>query len=326
MAKVRDQAIPPSLATRLASIVNMANAPNRDGMIARINGRVFQPEPDAEQGATAYLATWSAEWFRDWWEGTMPGTERSTFFAARKTDLWNAVFPATYWQSATLLEDVTEVGRPAWVLPSNETINPAYFDPQHRPSNCPISTISDTYPTPTDEGTPERPPPGWAGAVDDGIFSDHYQAQRRLLFALPRTYDRDNHRPLVVRIDSSITATATRRGNAIWFVLNSKPQLWHTANPPTGPTNEIHSNWVSAYRQPLILPPEAPSGWTHTHAHIYVRNATLRTHIEDQRYYNQAWIRIATPPSRGRYFSRNDAIVVRHHAAVTLHLAKRPGE
>jgi len=326
MATVQNQAIPPSLATQLSKIITIASHPTSTDEIARINPRVFQPEPEEEDGALAYFATETATWLREWWAYSIPETERSTFFAARKADLWNAVFPSTYWHTATLLEDVTELGRPAWVLPSIEDVNPAYFDPAHRPSNCPITTISDAYQTPTDGGTLERPAPGWSGAINDGIFSDTYQAQRRLLFALPIAFDSEDKRPLALRLDCQVTATATIRGNAIWFVVNSKPDLWHTDTPPAGPTNEVHTNWVSAYRQPLMLPADAPEGWSHTHAATYVRNAALRTHIEDQRYYNRAWIRLATPPSRGRYFSRNDAVTVRHTITASLHIAKKRGE
>lgn len=326
MARVTGQAVPPSLAARLSRIVRgIASTPA--GLL--VVGAVHQRGPSTRTDHSTPLARFAfdaATWFRNEWRTVIPAGDRAEFYAQRKTDILTARFEATHWAPATLLEDLTEYGAPAYVLPNTKPVNPAYFDPARKPSNCPILTYSDTYPTPADDGTPGRPCPGWAGAVQDGIFGDAYHAQRRLTFSLPIAFNAATPRPVALLVRPQIHASATIRGNVVWFICNTKPYFHASASGPIVPENAMHTNWFDGYNLPLVLPDDDGSGWTHDHNPTLVRDVTIRAKLPNAGIFDQVWLRLATPPSRGLYFSRNDAVTVRHHANVSLYVARRPGE
>lgn len=324
MARVTDQNMPVALRAALGDLLIDAEPATGAGQIIRIRSRLTDAEPQSARGALGYFAAKTKRWFKDNWRYQIPERHLAEFAAAREADVLGADFPAAYWSAAGQLEDLTEVGRPAWVLPSRGHLDPAYWDTAHRPGNCPINGIADTYLTPAGDGTAQRPAPGWAGEVEDHVFGDLYQAQRRLLFALPRTHTPNTGVPIALHITAEIDAQASHRGADAWFIVITRPYWYNTAaGAPPAPA-EVLTDWTTAQVVPLLLPDSTSTPWTFTYSGSITRNAEVGGELGYHTAYNRLWVRVATAPSRGRYFMRNDWVRVQVRSTVKVYMAKRP--
>lgn len=324
MAIVIGSNVPPSLAVQLATTLGMKARPGGEGLIAVRTAPSFSDRAPLKRRALSLFATSAASWFRTHWAGHYPLIDGASFFAARKADLLATRFPPTYWMPATLIEDVTQVGTPGEVYVDDVQPGPPYTDPLHRNTVCKITTLSNTYPTPTGHGTEQQPAPGWAASTLNTATRDLYLAQRRLTFSLPLSCSETDPRPVAVHLTGTITATATTRGNVLWFLPTVSGQFWATSQSPLAPKPKIMAFWVQSQRQPLIIPAENPYGWEYEHAVDTIQDGTAWAlwRIGDQA--NRLWLYVGTPPTRGRYHARNDAIQVYHSLQVTIYLGKGP--
>lgn len=324
MARVIGQTIPPALETAFGDLLINASPATGAGRIIKADPRLSAREPASTGGTLGYFASSTAKWFRRNWQYAVSQTALREFAFARESDVLAADFPPAYWYPAAQVEDLTELARPAWVLPSRGRMDPAYWDAAHRPGNCPMVRINDTYLTPTGAGTEERPAPGWAGKVEDRVFGDIYQAQRRLMFALPLVHTPNTSRPIALRITAAIEAHASHRGSAAWFILVSRPYWYNTAGGSASAPQEVLTDWTDAQVVPFVLPTEGAGPWSFTHEVCITRNAELGGHLDFFTPYNRLWVRVATPPSRGRYFMRNDWVSVTVTSSVQVFMGRGP--
>lgn len=324
MARVTDQNMPVDIRLALGDVLHNTDPVSGPGRIIKINPRASARPAVSAGGALVYFSANTGRWFHRNWGSTLPRSQRADFRAARQADVLTSEYPAEWWYQAAVLEDVTELARPAWVLPSRGRLDPEFWDATHRPGNCPITRIAATYPTPSGDGTPEQPAPGWAGQVEDRVFGDLYQAQRRLLFALPRDHTPNTERPVALRIGASIEAQASHRGSDAWFIVVSRPYWWHTSagSPPAPP--DVLTDWTVAQVVPFILPADSVSPWRFEHQVTVSRNAEIGGALDYFTPYNRLWVRVATPPSRGRYFLRNDWVRVLVRSTVEVFMARGP--
>lgn len=326
MARVTAQHMPVVVRLALGDLLRNTSPVSGDGRIIKTNPRPAARPAVSAGGALVYFAANTARWFFRRWGSTMPRSQRADFRAGRQADVLTNEYPAEWWYQAAVLEDVTELSRPAWVLPARGHLDPGYWDAAHRPGNCPMVRIADTYPTPQGEGTPDQPAPGWSGRVEDRVFGDLYQAQRRLLFALPRTHTPNTERPIAVRIAATIEAEASHRGADAWFIPISRPYWWHSAGGDPAAPPDVLTDWTVAQVVPFILPSESVSPWRFEHQVTVSRNAEIGAKLGWFAPYDRLWVRVATPPSRGRYYMRNDWVRVFVRSTVEVFMARAPND
>lgn len=324
MAIVTGQDIPPSLATRLKATLGLRKDPNGPGLIASQNNPSYTDSTPLQRRALSLFATSTATWFRTNWNGHYADGAGAQFFAARKADLLASRFPPAYWTTATQSEDLTEYATPDEVYVDSVQPGPPYADPLHRNTVCKVKTISDTYATPTGNGTPQQPAPGWAATTIDTAVRDLHIAQRRLLFTLPLSYSETDPRPVAVHLTGTITATATTRGNVLWFLPTVAGQFWASTQGAIAPLPKIMNFWVQSQRQPYSIPSENPYGWAHTRDVDTIQDGTAWAVWRAPSGINRLWLRVGTPPTRGRYHARNDAIQVYHSLKAIVYLGKGP--
>jgi hypothetical protein len=232
-----------------------------------------------------------------------------------------------------MLSDQTERATPtvrAWI----KTWNPAYWDPLRQPSVCIYKYPSSTYATPSGRGTAQQPAPGWAGSVHGVQWQDDWMAQRKITFALPIQMSKPPSRvigqppppaprPVAILADITIEANATVRGNRTWFSLTTAPTYWHNygwdlSNPL------MFSLWNRDDGYPYEIPGDAQGGWVNSIERRVIRSGYHLARWSTKSNCDRCAVRIATPPSLGMYYSRNDAVSVYHHGSVALYIAKGP--
>lgn len=322
MALVDDQDVPPSLLQAYATLLARQKTGVATETKAGILPSVRQPKPAKPQTARERFASYAAGWLRDAWLPNASVAERSVFFADRRAELLAGTFPTDWWYPCSLIEDKTEYCVPA-VNPFEGDWDPNYNDPLRQPSSCIYQDASKVYNTPSPPGTESEPSPSWKGVVIDSIWRDLYHAQRRVKFALQYAMVKKDPRPVGLKVEATITATATVRGNRNWFALIAQP-WFHRSIENLLPKRAAQTHWAYEDGYPYAIPDADPNGWTHQVTRTLIRAGQDKAIWSDDSNLTRLSLRLAAPPSSGRYGSRNDNVSVYHTLVATAAQAKAP--
>ena len=325
MAKAINQSIPPSLRAGVAKVLSIPGSTSGAGAVIGL-------APSARFGQKAPVPPRSLRILRDasvWLDGHWPddqhGEDPRLFQQNRREEIYSLTFPEKYWYELQPLEDVTDYGEPTIGVYAGD-LNKPWFDETRLPSVCEYGTALRSYPTPSGQGTPQNPGPGWQGAVIAGVWRDLWFAQRRLTYALPVTLYRPTgrtiERPVLVVVEGSVTAEASFRGYESWFALGVWPYLYHDVNTPPPMPAQLITHWHQDDMARMVMAPDLVSDWTCTANWRTLRNAVQKPGFEDRPTANRLMLRITTPPSRGIYFARNDAVRVSQSVTVRVYQAK----
>lgn len=308
MAKVAGQTVPPSLLDAFGKCVKGGVSEIDGYTIDGINPRAVRARKKEDATAAARFASSAAAWLTDRWRKTADRGSRSRFYSARRSEVIRGIFDAEFWAAGVMFSDTTELSYPT-VKPYPAEWNPAYWDDLRQPTKCDFSDIASIYPTPADDGTPSAPAPGWKGTVIDSKWRDLYQAQRRLDFTLQHGITQDDGRPVAIRLDWTIEAEATTRGNKNWFTLIVHPIFRTTAWQPATVKGAL-ARWAHEDQFAKQIPGEESGGWSHSERHRYTRDARTLAEFYSNQPCGILTLRIASPPSLGMYGSRNDDVAV----------------
>ena len=325
MAKAINQSIPPSLRAGVARVLSIpgstAGAGGVIGLARLARNTAVPPVPPR---ALAILRNTSV-WFASHWGASQHNEDPRLFQQNRRADLYALTFPEKYWYELQAIEDVTDYGEPTIGVYAGD-LNKPWFDETRLPSVCEFGSALRSYPTPSGQGTQQNPGPGWEGAVISGVWRDLWFAQRRLTYALPkllyRPVGRRIERPTLVVVEGSVTAEASFRGYESWFALGVWPYLYHDVNSPPPQPAPLITHWLQDDLARMIMAPDLVSDWTCTANWRTLRNAVQKPSFEDRPTANRLMLRITTPPSRGIYFARNDAVRVSQSVTVRVYQAK----
>lgn len=321
MAKVTNQAIPPSLKAEYSDVLRVPRATppfnGTVGIIPSARGRPGLPMPKA----TLRYVQDAVRWLYDNWRPLESGIDPALWRAERRAEIVRLEFPAPYWYQINATEDQTDYGTPT-IDPWAGELNPAWYDEQRYPSICRFGPSSSSYATPPGAGTPQAPRPGWAGTVIDGIWRDLWLAQRRLTYVLPVPAIKDDKRPLIAALEGSIHAQADFRGLKQWFALCTWPRLYADSEGPPADLADLYAGWIPSFSIPIGLPPDLPSDWTCTANARVLRVMNYRAAFKDAATCNRLSLKVTTPPSGGLYFGRNDDVSITHYETIRVHQAR----
>lgn len=272
----------------------------------------------------AAAAKAGATWLANTWVGQQKAAGWSAFYADRFNEIITRCTTAPYWRSLETEWDKTAIAYPE-VLPFNGTINPAYDDPFRQPTDCRYNAYSRLYDTPTYPSYGADKSPGWAGEVDAGFFKDSWHTTRIIAFTIPTAQRNDTRRPAILHITAAITATATTRGNAIWFTVGTKSRIENSGWTP-GVSDKPGAHYKKTWQFTREIPGPSLGGWTHEESIEVWRYGSWRT-LERQPTSGQIVIvEIGTPPSLGRYYALNDSVYVLHDDTANVWWPQKPGE
>lgn len=270
------------------------------------------------------MAADAATWLTAAWCGNGDAGTRSAFYANRFNEIMAWRLQAPYWRALDLESDKTGVSYPE-LLPFEGAINPAYSDPLRQPTDCRYSKYDRAYPTPTYPSFGTDKSPGWQGEIQNGEFVDLWHATRILTCTIPTAQQTTTRRPIGIGMEITIEATATIRGNTTWFVpitvARVQNQGWNPVSEGKTPTH-----YRPAWSGPSRLPGDSPGGWGHETTITAHRYGSWRWLESQQTSGSIVVIEIATTPSLGRYYSRNDYVTVTHDELVTAWWPQGPGE
>jgi hypothetical protein len=125
-------------------------------------------------------------------------------------------------------------------------------------------------------------------------------------------------------LTSQVKAIASFRVNNAWYARGCWPYFFREPAGEIQPVNFLMSNWQKTDVYPMALVSETEHNWQCTHTLQVLRNPRLGDTFHNNTNCNRLSVVITTPPSRGVYFARNDAVKVTHHETVTVYLGKEP--
>lgn len=322
MATCENPNIPPSLAEQFQQLVTLSGNPYKPNTrastrrAARMAKETYQPRLLATDAKNA------AAWLALRWTRETDVAGRSAFYADRYAEIITGTFNPTYWTTLITTSDRTELAYPS-VKPYPGDWNPAYWDENRKPTVCHYEFIDSDYTTPSEPGDPDSPAPGWTGRVIAAYWQDEWHAQRRLRFALPLEIAIAEARPILFKLDLTIEADASFRGNHVWFSPGIAPYLYKAIGENFVPAKVVY-HYARDTRHRFPLPEENLSGWTHIVNTQIIRSIYHYAWIPNYSTFNRVQLRISTTPSLGIYYSRNDAATVWHHGICQLYWPKEP--
>ena len=319
MAKIKSQSIPPSLLADYCGLLTTPKKYKKTGMTMGIKPGTRQAlkPPQTSELLRCHLA--AASWLVDQWNPHFG----SQFYSDRLSEMKANVFDPQYWYTLTPIRDRTERGFPT-IEAYERPVNDQYNDPLRIQSNCIYEKWSVFYDTPLDDGTLTFPAPGWQGTVIDQVWQDQWFAQRRLIYELPVIIEKDDKRPVLMGLDSQVTATATFRGNSIWFARGLWPYFFHEAGTIAPIVNYLMTKWNKGDLYPMDLINTSNDYWQCTNTMQILRDARVNRAESILTPANRLGVIITTPPSRGVYSARNDNVRVTHHEDLAIYVARSP--
>lgn len=272
----------------------------------------------------AAAAADAATWLANAWIGPKGAEGWSAFYADRFNEAITRDLVAPYWRSLATAWDKTAIAYPE-VLEFHGTINPAYDDPLRQPTDCRYHAYDRIYTTPTYPSIGADKSPGWAGAIDNGYFVDEWHATRIVAFSIPTAQRSTTRRPILLHITAAIRATATLRGNTIWFAVATKARIANSSwTPYTEDKPQTH--YKPSWSFTGTLPGATPGGWVHDENVDIWRYGSWNAIDEQSDLGQVVLVEIGTPPSLGRYYALNDSVVVLHDETAAVWWPQKPGE
>jgi hypothetical protein len=266
----------------------------------------------------------AATWLANAWIGQKEAFGWSEFYAARFNEVMTKNLEAPYWRSLETTWDRTGIAYPE-VGPFKGTVNPAYDDPFRQPTECQYHNYDRLYDTPTFPSMGADKSPGWAGAVDAGYFKDLWHATRILAFTIPTAQRTTTRRPIILHVTAAIRCTATLRGNVIWFAIGTKARIVGTSWTPSL-DDKPQAHYKPSWKFTGAIPDATPGGWLHDESVDTWRYGSWNTLSTQPSSGQIVAVEIGTPPSLGRYYARNDSIVVLHDDTSAVWWPQKPGE
>ncbi|MDS4030784.1 MAG: hypothetical protein RKO66_12015 [Candidatus Contendobacter sp.] len=316
MAKTKVMNVPAGMIDQFLKTL----VPSKNRTQIRLRPGVRVAEQRKEPSYTTRFCAFAASWITLKATANASKSEESELYSKIWADLRNGVFDPVYWQELSPISDVTEYATPK-VDPYDRLLNTNYEDAAHKPSICTFKDISKTYNTPMDDGTSDHPAPGWAGTTIDTIWQDIYHAQRKLVYALPRSMTENDFQPIAIHVVMDITANATSRGNRNWFAFAIERYLHQSILPVSGTKGAV-THWNPEDWYKFKLPAEGTGPWDATVRREILDGADSKLHVMSDKDMNRLTLRVATPPSLGMYGSRNDEVRVIHHETIKVYWAK----
>lgn len=203
-------------------------------------------------------------------------------------------------------------------------INGVYDDHLRIKTKCLYGNWTKSYNTPVGVGTEDNPRPGWKGTVIDQIWRDLWFAQRRLVYSLPVSISLANRRPILIDCQSEVSGTASFRVNSIWYARTVWPMLFNETSRPFVFSKYLITNWRTTDVVPMELVSDSDQYFHCTDSKRILRTAYEKNWETIATAYNRLGLVIATPPSRGLYFARNDNVQVSHNETVNVLIGKTP--
>lgn len=277
--------------------------------------------PPTEMAAAAAEA---ATWLADAWIDQQETTTWSVFYADRFNEIITKTITAPYWRELEIQWDKTGIAYPR-VLEFHGTINPAYDDPLRQPTDCRYHAYDRLYATPTYPSMGSDKSPGWEGAVDAGYFKDAWHTTRILAFTIPTAQRGATRRPIIMHVTTAIRATATIRGNQIWFTIGTKARITNSSWTPNY-DDEPQTHYRPTWRFTGAMPGASPGGWVHDENIDLWRYGSWKALDKQQNSGQVVLVEIGTTPSLGRYYALNDSVVVLHDDTATIWWPQKPGE
>lgn len=320
------QSVPPSLANALARVARVSSSNKSGRRVISPAMDLFDPEPGYRGNSTIALFSKAANWLTLHHAGHLSKTAQSACYAERLAELRAGLFPAEYWWTTTPAASWADWGAPWEVLPYEGEINPLYYDPLRMPSKCRIPEQTRYYPLPIGNGTELEPGPGWKGAVISNLYRELYAVRARFWIPMPGGQTRDTLRPAVLSIASSMTATATKRGNKSWFYVVCQSYLRATQGLTGATSVDWHNNWSPHNRRPLTIPDTHIGGWSFTHEQTLITDPVTFARYINKTEINWLELPIWTPTAQGVYFSGNDDVEFHGNHTPTLYTPRTPNE
>lgn len=321
MALVEGQIIPPSLANAFGVLIG-----NTGGNAVGLLPSATTPYPDTPRRILALDATAAANWLADAWQGPEQSYLRSAFYADRYDEIRSGIFLPEFWRPATQVSDNTLKSVPISSLPWTGAWNPTYYDPLRKATICIYKTTTLGYATPPDAGTELNPAPGWRGQVSNSYFRDVWHSQQSISFTLHYRDSQEGTRPLFIHTHTHINASSTIRGNKTWFKIAIAGHWYSIYETPWEIAAPTQDHWNENLQIPIVIPEPNPAGWSHTVDVTRIQNGRHTLLIQRPGRYTKFQVIIATPPSKGLYYSRNDAVRITHHSTCNVYQARTPND
>ena len=320
MAKVNSQIIPPSLIAGYKTVFVQPTPQGSGFKRVGVNMTARKPKPAYVSNDVLSIQNSAAQWLVEQWQPL----HVSQFYADRLAEIKAFVFNETYWHNLTPSRDTTEYGEPT-IGGYSGPINHVYDDPLRIKTKCVYGDWTKSYNTPYGEGTADNPRPGWQGTVLEQIWRDLWFAQRRLVYALPVPINLNKPRPVLIDLASQITATASFRHCLFWYARPVWPYFFNETGTPYTFDKYLINNWRASDIVPMELVSESGQYFQCTDTQRILRTAYEKSWKPNVTGYNRLSLVVATPPSRGAYFARNDNVRVTHYETVNVLVGKKPG-
>lgn len=308
MTKTVGQSVPPSLANALAKVARVSSTREGGQRIISPALDLHAPEPGYQGNATAIILQQAAAWLTLKHAGAMSKAARSSFYASRLAEMRAQVFPAEFWFSTAPVFQYADYGVPQYVDAYGGEIDQQFYDPLRRPSYCRIKRSSKSYVLPVGNGTESEPGPGWKGAVIDELYRDLYSVRARFWLPMPGNQTKDTLRPSLLRLNATLNAEATRRGNRSWFYVNYSTAMHQYKLTGTQTALEWLTNWSPWNVRAIQLPPTNPLGWSHSNAQTLLLDSMSHSTISTPSICGWLEFSCWSAPAMGLYFAGNDAI------------------
>jgi hypothetical protein len=319
MAVVIYQRVPASLSLEAGKIMNITSGIQFISEDVKVNRGVRSAPGGISRLRQGGVASYGAQWLREQWtKGS-----GSMFFSQRRAEIIRGVFDPDYWYALNATDDITTYSVPL-IQEYTGSINGQYWVETIRPTYSKWKYASDSYDTPSGDGSELQPGPGWKGEVIDFAWCDKWLAQRCITFGLPITVKKSDARPIAVRLSGYIEARASADGNSSWFQVSTFEYFKRGAFDIEDKAYRPQGHWPQHDNRGVQIPGRSTSTWVHQEPVFLVRD--LR---DGAKWYNPdgcdtLMVKVVIPPSMGYLNSRNEWATVKHRVGVAVFVGKGP--